>query len=178
MLENMKYEYIKDLYAGNRLLIEALPLLYYVKNIDSIEEAEAESVSSVVNDTLISYVQDFQAKINEIDYSISQVVVYILCTVSDEFILKKKWGKEKLWRTKTLLNYFYKDTRGGEKFFDYWDDFLKMPEKNIECLEFMFICLSLGFTGKYRFQPIFGGGSWNISSFNTLQTPNGWTIRR
>ena len=73
-------------------MIEALPLLYYVKNIDSIEEAEAESVSSVVNDTLISYVQDFQAKINEIDYSISQVVVYILCTVSDEFILKKKNG--------------------------------------------------------------------------------------
>jgi type VI secretion system protein ImpK len=44
----------------------------------------------------------------------------------------------------------FKENWGGERFFDYLDEMLKSPGRFIQVLELFHICLSLGFTGKYR----------------------------
>jgi len=75
---------------------------------------------------------------------------YILCTTVDEFVLGTPWGANSVWRNESLLRMFHQDTAGGEKFFLLLDKLIHDPAKNIDLLELMYICLALGFQGRYR----------------------------
>lgn len=75
---------------------------------------------------------------------------YTLCTVMDETVLATPWGSESPWARQTLLSAFHKETWGGEKVFQILEHMLSAPARNIEYLELMYICLALGFEGKYR----------------------------
>jgi type VI secretion system protein ImpK len=48
---------------------------------------------------------------------------------------------------------FHKETRGGERFFQLLKKLSQDPGKNIDLLEFMYLCLALGFQGRYRVRP-------------------------
>ena len=84
----------------------------------------------------------------------SQVLVarYLLCTFLDELICTTHWGKNNDWARDSLLGHFYRETYGGEKFFQLLTKLLASPANNIHLLEFMYVCISLGFEGKYRIQ--------------------------
>ena len=75
---------------------------------------------------------------------------YALCTVLDETVLSTPWGSESPWARQTLLSAFHKETWGGEKVFQVLEHMLGAPARNIDFLELMYICLALGFEGKYR----------------------------
>ena len=75
---------------------------------------------------------------------------YILCTVLDEAVLNTPWGAESAWPQRTLLSIFHNETAGGEKFFTILDRIRHMPSDNLYLIELMYICLSMGFEGKYR----------------------------
>lgn len=78
------------------------------------------------------------------------VTRYILCTFTDELINSTNFGKDNNWSNNSLLSIFHNETYGGENFFHLLDKFLKVPAKYIHILELMYICISLGFEGKYR----------------------------
>ncbi len=78
------------------------------------------------------------------------VARYILCTILDEAVLNTPWGAESAWTQKTLLSIFHNETAGGEKFFVILDRMRQSPADNLDFLEFMYICISLGYEGKYR----------------------------
>jgi len=78
------------------------------------------------------------------------VARYLLCTILDEAVLNTPWGAESAWNQRTLLGIFHKETAGGEKFFAILDRLRNSPAENIEVLELIYICLSLGYEGKYR----------------------------
>ncbi|WP_428739975.1 type IVB secretion system protein IcmH/DotU [Sulfurimonas sp.] len=103
--------------------------------------------------------QSFVDGINEyseilLQYNVeeSQALVsrYILCTFIDELINTTHFGQENNWSSNSLLRIFHNETYGGENFFRLLDKFLKAPAKFIYILELMYVCLSLGFQGKYR----------------------------
>ena len=75
---------------------------------------------------------------------------YVLCSMLDEAILNTPWGSAGQWSQHTLLSTFHNETAGGEKFFLLLDRMREMPAENVEILELMYLCLSLGFEGKYR----------------------------
>jgi len=75
---------------------------------------------------------------------------YILCTVVDEAVLNTPWGATGLWRTHSLLTTFHNDTWGGEKFFVLLKEAAQEPATNLPLLELMYMCLALGFQGRYR----------------------------
>lgn len=75
---------------------------------------------------------------------------YVLCTVLDEAVLNTPWGAESAWTQRTLLSIFHNETSGGEKFFLILDRMRDTPAENLYILELMYICISLGFEGKYR----------------------------
>lgn len=75
---------------------------------------------------------------------------YVLCTVLDETVLNTPWGSQSVWATRTLLSTFHNETWGGEKFFQLLDRLLQEPARNLSLLELMYVCLALGFEGKYR----------------------------
>lgn len=75
---------------------------------------------------------------------------YILCAILDEAVLNTPWGAQSAWTQRTLLDAFHNETSGGEKFFVILDRLRNSPAENIDVLELIYICLSLGYEGKYR----------------------------
>lgn len=59
------------------------------------------------------------------------------------------WGNESEWSKISLLSSFHNETFGGEKFFQLLDRLSKNPVKHLPMLELMYLCLALGFEGKY-----------------------------
>jgi type VI secretion system protein ImpK len=78
---------------------------------------------------------------------------YALCTVIDEFVMSTPWGVGSIWSSQSLLSLFHKETRGGERFFQMLNKLNQNPAKNIDLLELLYLCLSLGFQGRYRIAP-------------------------
>ncbi len=85
----------------------------------------------------------------------SQVMAarYVLCTVLDEAVVTTPWGNESEWSQMSLLSSFHNETFGGEKFFQLLERLSRNPVKHLPMLELMYLCLSLGFEGKYRVLP-------------------------
>ncbi len=74
---------------------------------------------------------------------------YALCAFIDEAVLNTVWGSSSIWAQQGLLSSLHNDATGGETFFVILDRLLKDPNPNLELLELMFVCISLGFKGRY-----------------------------
>lgn len=77
---------------------------------------------------------------------------YLLCTFVDEIVLSTPWGSQSDWSQHTLLSKLHNEVGGGEEFFQILNKLLKDPASNLALLELIYICLALGFKGKYRIQ--------------------------
>lgn len=75
---------------------------------------------------------------------------YALCSLLDETVLSTPWGGQSAWSTRSLLSIFHRETWGGEKFFQVLERLEQDPARNIFLLELLYVCLALGFEGKYR----------------------------
>ncbi|SDW71009.1 type IVB secretion system protein IcmH/DotU [Thiocapsa roseopersicina] len=78
---------------------------------------------------------------------------YVLCALIDESVLDTPWGTESVWSHQGLLISFHNETWGGEKFFSALERLLSYPSGNLNLLELMYLCLALGFEGRYRTRP-------------------------
>lgn len=94
-----------------------------------------------------------EAQYKGIEDSQATAARYVLCTVLDEAVVTTEWGKESEWSKMSLLSKFHNETSGGEKFFWLLDRLSKNPARHLPMLELMYLCLALGFEGKYRIQP-------------------------
>ncbi|KVA38392.1 hypothetical protein WI44_07935 [Burkholderia cepacia] len=74
---------------------------------------------------------------------------YALCAFIDEAVMATPWGNSSLWRERSLLSYHHNETWGGEKFFTVLARMQMEPERYHHVLEFKYVCLCLGFQGKY-----------------------------
>ena len=103
----------------------------------------------------LNQMREFENQLRKADIEMDDIsdARYCLCTVIDEAVLNTPWGTNSMWSTKSLLSIFYKQTWGGEQFFAILDSRMANPAKNKHLLEFMYICLELGFEGKYRVDP-------------------------
>lgn len=75
---------------------------------------------------------------------------YILCTVIDEAVMAREWGSQSIWSAHSLLTRFHNETWGGEKVFVLLDRLQEDPARYRDILEFIYLCLCLGFEGRYR----------------------------
>lgn len=73
---------------------------------------------------------------------------FALCALLDDSAGATPWGRE--WSGRGLLAEIEGETGGGEKFFALLDRAMAEPAKSRELLEFLYICLALGFEGRYR----------------------------
>ena len=74
---------------------------------------------------------------------------YALCAALDEAVLSTPWGGQSEWGGQTLLVTLHRETWGGEKFFDMLERISSDPARHIELMEVQYMCLALGFAGKY-----------------------------
>ncbi|MFV2058263.1 MAG: type IVB secretion system protein IcmH/DotU [Thiohalomonadales bacterium] len=84
-----------------------------------------------------------------VETDISHTARFILCAYIDELVLNTVWGSNSAWAEQSLLSTLYSETRGGEVFFVILDRLLKDPRPNTDLLELIYICISLGFLGRY-----------------------------
>lgn len=78
---------------------------------------------------------------------------YLLCTMLDEIVLNAPWGANSLWGQHSLLSQFHNETGGGEKCFSVLQRMLEAPASHLEVLELFYLCISLGFQGKFKVDP-------------------------
>ncbi|NOZ53863.1 MAG: DotU family type IV/VI secretion system protein [Gammaproteobacteria bacterium] len=77
---------------------------------------------------------------------------YSLCAAIDEAVLNTPWGSNSTWSNQGMLSTFHQEAWGGEKVFQILDRIRQQPAGNIDLLELIDTCISLGFEGKFRVQ--------------------------
>lgn len=143
------YDPIKIENALNPLLATAYAIVTLLARIrHSSEGHDARSLHS----ELIVLLKKFEADCKARGIRQEQTIVarYLLCSALDEAVLMTPWGADSGWAQRSLLALFHQETFGGEKFFVILDKLLESPAENIALLELIYICLSLGFQGKYN----------------------------
>jgi type VI secretion system protein ImpK len=100
---------------------------------------------------------------------------YTLCATIDDLVLNTPWGQEANWRAQSLCGVFHNDVRAGERFFDILRQLGSDPSRHIEVLVLMYLCLSLGFEGRFR---VLGNGPAELARiredlFNTIRQLRG-----
>ena len=75
---------------------------------------------------------------------------YILCTFIDEAVMGREWGSQSEWSEHSLLTRFHTETWGGEKVFVLLARLQEDPVRYRDILEFIYLCLCLGFEGRYK----------------------------
>nr|WP_314265985.1 type IVB secretion system protein IcmH/DotU [uncultured Moellerella sp.] len=75
---------------------------------------------------------------------------YVLCTFIDETALGLGWNDDNGWVKQSLLVHFHNESWGGEKVFVLIDRLLGEPKRYLDLLEFIYLCLCLGYRGRYK----------------------------
>jgi type VI secretion system protein ImpK len=107
---------------------------------------------SLLHERLKKEIEAFSAKVQGLDYS-SEVLLasrYALCATLDDCIRNTSWGGHDYWHDYRLLFLMQQDASCGDRFFLILDRIQREPKLYIDLLEFMYICLGLGFKGDYR----------------------------
>ena len=78
---------------------------------------------------------------------------YALCASLDDVVLNTPWGSSGAWAARSLVSTFHQEVRSGERFFDLLSQLRQNPGTFLPVLELMYLCLSLGFQGRYRLSP-------------------------
>jgi len=78
---------------------------------------------------------------------------YALCAAIDDAVLNTPWGAASAWAKRPLASAFHQDSGDGSRFFDLLARIQQDPAKFMPVIEIMYVCLSLGFMGKYRQSP-------------------------
>lgn len=75
---------------------------------------------------------------------------YVLCSFIDEAVMGMEWGRQSPWAEHSLLTRFHNETWGGEKVFAILKRLQQEPHHYKDMLEFIYLCLCLGFGGRYH----------------------------
>ncbi|UZE97336.1 type IVB secretion system protein IcmH/DotU [Alkalimarinus alittae] len=133
----------------NMLVNCAMPLIHQAMSMaSSSEPADIQAVRS----SLISDMRRFQNKAEQCISDQRHIVAarYILCSFIDEAIATTPWGVSHRWGAESLLSCFHHETYGGDGFFTLLERAMQQPQQYLDLLELMYVCLSLGFSGRYR----------------------------
>jgi type VI secretion system protein ImpK len=133
----------------NPLVAAANPLLNVVAQVrGSVQHANP----AALRDSLVRGMREFEARARAAGASTEQVIAarYALCTLIDETAANTPWGASGAWAQHGLLALFHNETEGGEKFFQILARLAEHPQANLQVLELMYVCLELGFEGRYR----------------------------
>lgn len=75
---------------------------------------------------------------------------YCVCALIDELVLNSEWELSGQWAASSLLSEFHSQTWAGTHFYDLLD--AARQSSNTAVLTLQYLCLSLGFKGRYRLE--------------------------
>ena len=129
-------------HAASRLI----PLLITIKNTTSHPDPEQ------LRGKLIQELDEFKSRARKIlgDQKKVTQASYVMCTALDEAVMNTPWGHDANWAQHNLLSTFHNEVAGGERFFALLKSLARNAKENIDLLELMYVCLSLGYEGSFR----------------------------
>ena len=145
----MEVREISQLSAANPLLSAANPLLMMLQ---TLRTASAPGNVVELRNKLIETLKDFdnacvKNHVADLDRNIAN---YALCAVVDEAVQMTPWGGTANWAQQSLLIHFHRENWGGEKFFEILNRLAGTPAKYPALLELFYVCLALGFMGRFH----------------------------
>jgi type VI secretion system protein ImpK len=133
----------------NQLCALATPLLALVSRIrNRAQHIDPEKLRQSVMAEVRGF-ENAALKAGE-DAQKVKVARYALCATIDDVVLNTPWGEQSSWSMQTMVGTFHRETVGGDRFFDLLARLEQDPGTNIDLLEFLYMCLSLGFEGRLR----------------------------
>ena len=137
--------------AVNPLVAAAAPLLTLTSQLAN--QAHPPTTREL-HDALCFEVKAMENKAHSLGYR-PQVILamrYLVCALIDEVIATSSWGSNSDWPSHSLLQTFHNEPWGGDRFFVILERSSEDPATYIDLLELGYICLSLGYRGKYAAQ--------------------------
>ncbi len=144
---------VNALLAGgsNTLVRAATPLLLL-----GVELRHSVSPPDVarLREQAVAQIRRFEARAQSASVPAQTVTAarYVLCTMLDEAVLNAPWGEQSGWSQKTLLVTFHGESYGGAKFFQILERLYADAARHIDLMELMYVCLALGFAGRYQIE--------------------------
>jgi type VI secretion system protein ImpK len=132
----------------NALLQAASPLLIVMGQLrTSLSNPDIAGLRRQMLDQLREFEE--RARAAGVAHETTVAARYVLCGALDEAVLSTPWGGQSEWGSQTLLVTLHRETSSGEKFFEMLDRMSADPERHIDLMELQYVCLALGFEGKY-----------------------------
>jgi type VI secretion system protein ImpK len=138
--------------APGTLIGLAAPVLELVLKLQTGVVAPSNEVRPVVNNLLMQLEQSGKSlrcdpqQIESIKFALVAFIDETVLSPTNDFALRKEWEQLPL-----QLEHF-KEHLAGVKFFERLDGLLEQPEmENADLVEVYYLCLVLGFKGKYNF---------------------------
>ncbi|MDO9524340.1 MAG: type VI secretion system protein TssL, long form [Gemmobacter sp.] len=102
--------------------------------------------------SVVAEVRGFESRALQggIDPQAVKVARYAICATLDDVVLNTPWGGASVWAQQSMVGTFHRETVGGDRFYDLLARLEQDPLRNINLLEFLYVCLSLGFEGRLR----------------------------
>ncbi len=136
----------------NPLIEAAAPLLQLLGRLRS---TYSQPDPGDLRERAIQQIRAFEQASREAGIPLDQLrpAHYALCASLDDVVLNTPWGSSGAWAARSLVSTFHQEVRGGERFFDLLSQLRQNPGTLLPVLELMYLCLSLGFQGRYRLSP-------------------------
>lgn len=77
---------------------------------------------------------------------------FALVAFLDETIISSSWNQKEIWLSEPLQIKMFDTFNAGEEFFTYLEELRQRSSANKEVLEIYYLCLALGFKGRYQLQ--------------------------
>jgi type VI secretion system protein ImpK len=138
--------------ARNPIIQAAAPLLTLGARLStSVQQANI----ATLRQQAVQEVRAFEERMRGSGVVAEDAVVarYVMCGFMDSAVLNTPWGAQGDWASQSLLVLFHKEVSSGEKFFDIQERLRGDPKRYIDLIELAYVCLALGYEGKYRHDP-------------------------
>ena len=152
----------------NPLIEAAAPLLQLLGRLRS---TYSQPDPGDLRERAIQQIRAFEQASREAGIPLDQLrpAHYALCASLDDVVLNTPWGSSGAWAARSLVSTFHQEVRGGERFFDLLSQLRQNPGTLLPVLELMYLCLSLGFQGRYRLSP---RGPGELDRLRRTSTPS------
>jgi len=138
--------------GSSPLLAAAAPLLQLLSRLrNTLSQPEPGDL----RERAVGEVRRFEQASRETGVPMDQLrpAHYALCASLDDVVQATPWGSQGAWATRSLVSTFHQEVRSGDRFFDLLNQVKQNPGLFLPVSELMYLCLSLGFQGRYRLSP-------------------------
>ncbi len=141
---------LRRLVAGVNPLLGAANVLLAL--VAQLRATTSHANPSALREQLLEQVAEFEALAGSSGIPPHQVSAarYLLCSFIDEVIESTPWGAGGAWAEGSLLQAFHEERSGGDKAFRLLERLGEDVSSNRHLLELFYVCLALGFEGRYR----------------------------